>query len=101
VSGYAVSMRAAWTVGAVVVVVLVFGCRAHPKLARRIVVAETEEAQACFREAQENFQRCVGTRVRQGVCAGFRDKALMECPGARDASGEPDPTVVDLPGFRP
>lgn len=93
-------MRATWwAVG--VAVIAVAGCRAHPRVGRRIVVAETDQGRACFREAQENYQQCVSTRVRQGLCSSFRDKALMECPGARDATGEPDPTVVELPGFRP
>ena len=77
--------------------VALVGCRAHPHVGRRIVVDDTAEARACFAEAQESYSRCVADRVRRGVCDSMRTKSLMLCPGARDATGEPDPTVIQLP----
>lgn len=92
-------MRAAWAV--VGLMILFLGCRAHPHVGRRIIVADTREGRSCFEEAQQSYQDCVLHGVRRGLCEQLRTKALLECPGARDATGEPDPTVVQLPGFRP
>lgn len=87
---------------AVFVMLVVAGssCRHAPR-DRRIVVADTPEAAACYTTAQEHFSSCYASHVRRGACAKIRDAALMQCPGARDASGEPDPTVMQLPGYRP
>ena len=85
----------------VVVVLALMGCRAHPKVGRRILVADTQAGRTCFEEKQADYQQCMFHRVRHGLCLTTRDRALMACPGARDTTGEPDPTVVQLPGFQP
>jgi hypothetical protein len=84
-----------------VVLLALWGCRAHPRVARRIVVADTDEGRQCFADAQEGYRQCMSLRMRRGLCVKSRDQALLRCPEARDASGEPDPSVVLLPGYRP
>lgn len=84
-----------------VAVLVLVGCRAHPRPGRRIIVADTPQAQECFEFAQAGYRDCLYMRGRRGLCENQRVKALMECPGARDVTGEPDPTVVQLPGYRP
>jgi hypothetical protein len=86
--------------GVAVIVGCFAGCRHAPR-DRRIEVADTPEGRQCYREAQERFSLCYESKVRRGVCAKIRDRDLMLCPGARDASGEIDPTVIQLPGYRP
>ena len=85
----------------VALLISVGGCRAHPRVGRRIVVADTREASECWDQAQQNYEQCMFLRGRHGLCLTTRDTALMECPGARDMTGQSDPSVVQLPGFRP
>jgi hypothetical protein len=92
-------MRLLWLV--VVVAAGLSACRAHPKPGRRILVDDTPQAQECFEFAQAAYRDCLYMRGRRGLCESNRVKALMQCPGARDVTGEPDPTVVQLPGYRP
>ncbi|MFZ5442191.1 MAG: hypothetical protein ACOZQL_19440 [Myxococcota bacterium] len=86
---------------AVLALLLAAACRHHPKVARRIIVDDTPQGRQCFADAQEGYRDCMFHRVRRGLCASIRDKALLECPGARDFTGEEDPSVIPLPGYRP
>ena len=102
--GGALKLRASAGLGlgwAILALLALGGCRAHPHVGRRILVADTTEGRACFADGQENYRQCIFSRVRRGLCEEIRAKALMTCPGAHDATGEPDPTVVQLPGYRP
>lgn len=80
---------------------MLVACRHAPRRDRRILTDDSVEGRACFAAAQESFQLCMFNRVRRGLCVETRDALLMKCPGARDVTGEPDPTVVQLPGYRP
>lgn len=77
------------------------GCRHSPRALHRIEVADTPEGRQCYSNAMSLYETCLSGELRRGLCAKMRYDALMACPGARNATGEPDPTVIQLPGYRP